>query len=186
MNVSDAIARRRSIKKFQDLPVPREAIEAALQAATLAPNHRSTQPWRFYVLGPESRRAYGLALGERKARKVTDPDAARAVRDRTGGEYAAMPCMIAVAMAVDESPEVREEDYAAVMMAIENLLLAAVEQGLGSHIRTGAVMDDPAARAAVGVREGERIVAAVTLGVPAEVPAPRERQAASALTTWTE
>ena len=73
MNVSDAIARRRSIKKFQDLPVPREAIEAALQAATLAPNHRSTQPWRFYVLGPESRRAYGIALGERKARKVSQP-----------------------------------------------------------------------------------------------------------------
>ena len=70
MNVSEAIAQRRSIKKFQDRPVTREEIEALLDAAVLAPNHHMTQPWRFYVLGPNARRAYGLALGERKARKL--------------------------------------------------------------------------------------------------------------------
>ncbi len=186
MNVFEAIAQRRSVKKFLDRPVPQEAIEALLQAATLAPNHRTTQPWRFYVLGPESRRGYGLALGERKARKLTDPDAARGVRERTAEEYAAMPAVIAVAMVVNENPEIREEDYAAVMMAVQNLLLAAVERGLGSHMRTGAVMDDVAARSAAGVREGERIVVIVTLGVPAEVSPPKERLPASALTTWTD
>jgi hypothetical protein len=36
-------------------------------AAILAPNHRLTEPWRFYVLGPEAREAYGLAVGVRKA-----------------------------------------------------------------------------------------------------------------------
>ena len=39
------------------------------------PNHRLTQPWRFYVLGPDARQAYGLVLGGRKARKIEDPDA---------------------------------------------------------------------------------------------------------------
>ena len=42
MNVSDAIAQRRSIKKFQDTPVTREEIEALLNAAVLAPNHHLT------------------------------------------------------------------------------------------------------------------------------------------------
>ncbi|HUQ81516.1 MAG TPA: nitroreductase [Gemmatimonadaceae bacterium] len=186
MNVTDAIAQRRSIKKFQDRPVTREEIESLLDAAVLAPNHHLTQPWRFYVLGPDSRRRYGLALGDRKARKLPDADAANAVREKVAAEYVAFPALIAVAMVVHESPETREEDYAAVMQAIGNIALAALDRGLGTHIRSGAVMDDPAARAAVGAREGERIVAMVSVGVPAEVPAPKSRQAATAVTTWVD
>ena len=152
----------------------------------LAPNHHLTQPWRFYVLGPESRRRYGLALGDRKAKKLPDPDAANAVREKTAAEHVAFPALIAVAMVLGESPETREEDYAAVMQAIANIMLAAVARGLGTHMRTGAVMEDPAARAAVGVREGERIVALLSVGVPAEMPVPKARQAATTVTTWTE
>jgi len=186
MNVSDAIAKRRSIKKFLDRPVTRDEIEALLDAAVLAPNHHLTQPWRFYVLGREARRRYGLALGERKARKLPDPEAANALREKTAADYEAFPALIAVAMVVHENPETREEDYAAVMQAIANIMLAAVERGLGTHMRTGAVMEDPAARAAVGVPERERIVAIVSVGVPAEVPAPKPRQEASAVTRWTD
>ena len=80
MNVTDAISQRRSIKKFQDRPVTREEIEGLLDAAVMAPNHHLTQPWRFYVLGPEARAAYGLALGERKAKKLPDPVKAAEVR----------------------------------------------------------------------------------------------------------
>ena len=81
MNVSDAISTRRSIKRFTSRPVTREEIETILSAAVAAPNHRLTQPWRFYVLGPEARHAYGLVLGGRKAKKIEDPDAARAIRE---------------------------------------------------------------------------------------------------------
>jgi nitroreductase len=89
-------------------------------------------------------------------------------------------------MALNKSAEVREEDYAACMQAIANIMLTAVERGLGTHMRTGAVMDDPAARAAVGVRDGERILAVVSVGVPAEMPAPKARQGAAAVTQWVE
>ena len=186
MNVTEAIAQRRSIKKFQDRPLTREEIEPLLEAAVLAPNHHLTQPWRFYVLGPESRRRYGLALGERKARKLPDPDAANAVREKTAAEHVAFPALIAVAMVKHENPETREEDYAAVMQAVSIIMLAAVERGLGTHIRTGAVMEDPAARAAVGVGEGERIVAMLSVGVPAEVPTSKTRPGAAAVTRWTD
>src|SRR5215216_2537084 len=154
MNVSDAIAQRRSIKKFQDRPVTREEIEALLDAAVQAPNHHLTQPWRFYVLGPEARRGYGVALGERKAKKLTDAEAARALREKIGEEHRALPCMIAVATVTSDQEETREEDYAAAMMAIAFLSLAAVERGFGTHIKTGAIMNDPAARDAAAIREG--------------------------------
>jgi nitroreductase len=184
MKASEAIRHRRSIKKFADRAVTREEIERMLDAAVLAPNHRMTEPWRFYVLGPEARRAYGLALGDRKARKVEDADAAALVREKVAGEHADLPAMIVVAMVLDENPEIREEDYASVMMAVQNLSLAAAEMGLGTHIKSGAIMEDPAARAAAGVPEGERIVAAVNVGEAAEVPAAKNRAPAATFTRW--
>lgn len=184
MPLADILCQRRSIKRFTTRPVSRDEVETLVAAATLAPNHRLTQPWRFYVLGPKARHAYGIALGERKARKLDDAGAADALRDRVAEEHRALPCMIAVVVVRNENVEIAEEDYAATMMGIENLALAAVELGLGTHIKTGGVMDDPAARAAAGVAENERIVAIVNVGEPAEVPPPKARRRASTLTTW--
>ena len=184
MDIPEIIQQRRSIKKFTDRAVTQAAIETLLEAAILAPNHRLTRPWRFYVLGPESRYAYGLALGERKARKLPDPAAARALRETIAAEHRELPCMIAVSILQNENPETREEDYAAAMMAIENLALTAVALGLGTHIKTGGVMGDAASRAAAGVSEGERIVAIVNVGVPAELPPPRKHEPATRVTVW--
>ena len=186
MHVSDAIHQRRSIKRFANEPVTREQIDALLAAAVLAPNHRLTEPWRFYVLGPEARAAYGRVLGGRKAKKIADPAVVQATVDQVVAEHRALPAMIAVAMTVNANPEIVEEDYAAAMMAIENLLLLAVAMGLGTHVKTGGVMADPAARAAVGVRDEERIIAIVNLGVPAEIPAPKPRASAASRTIWVD
>lgn len=184
MDVMDSILDRRSIREFTDREVSSEEIERLLEAAAHAPNHRMTQPWRFYVLGPEARRAYGASLGARKAKRVEDPDAAQAVLDKVTDKHASLPAMLAVAVVLDDNPEIREEDYAATFMAIQNLSLAAHAMGLGTHIKTGAVMDDPRSRKAVGVPEGERIVATIEVGEPAAVPEPKPRSAASDLTTW--
>lgn len=184
MDVLDAIRNRRSIKRFTDRAVSRDEIELLLSAAALAPNHKLTEPWRFYVLGPDARYAYGLALGDRKARKLSDPEAITALRERVGTENRDLPCMIAVAMVMREDPEIREEDYAAVMMAIQNLALVAVDMGLGTHIKTGAVMETAAAREAVGVPADQRIVATINVGEPAEVPAPKPRHEGRENTTW--
>ncbi|MGH7654631.1 MAG: nitroreductase family protein [Gemmatimonadaceae bacterium] len=184
MNTSDAINARRSVKRFTDRPVSREEIEALLAGAVLAPNHRLTQPWRFYVLGPDARYAYGLALGARKAKKLEDPAAGAALRETVGAEHRALPGMLAVAVVSTENAEQREEDYAAAMMAVQNIALTAVSLGLGTHIKTGAVMNDPAARAAAGLPAEQRIVAIVNVGVPAEALPPKKREAAAAFTTW--
>jgi nitroreductase len=184
MQLADVIQNRRNVKRFTDRAVSRAEIETLLAAATTGPNHRLTEPWRFYVLGPEARAAYGRALGDRKARKIADQEAAARTRETVAAEHRALPAMIVVAVRVDENPEIREEDYAATMMGVENLALTAVSMGLATALKTGAVMEDPAARAAAGVAEGERIVAVVNVGEAAEMPAPKPRRPAAALTTW--
>ena len=186
MHVADAIRERRSIKRFTNAPVSREQIESLLSAAVLAPNHRLTEPWRFYVLGPAAREAYGRVLGGRKAKKIEDPAAAQATVENVAQEHRALPAMIAVAIALNASPEIVEEDHAAAMMGIENLSLLAVAMGLGTHIKTGAVMADASARAAVGVRDDERIVAIVNVGVPAGMPVPKPRGSAASRTIWVD
>jgi nitroreductase len=184
MNVSAAIAARRSVRTFADRPVTREELEGLFHDANLAPNHRLTQPWRFYVCGPEARAGYGLALGHRKAKKATDEAHAEQLRRETSDAHRAWPGMVVVAMTLNENAEIREEDYAATMMAVQSLCLSAVAHGLGTYIRSGAIMDDPNARTAVGVPDGERIVAVLTVGEPLEVPPAKTRRPASELTIW--
>lgn len=45
----DAIAARRSIRKFKSTEVPRNIIEEVLRAGTLAPSSKNRQPWQFVV-----------------------------------------------------------------------------------------------------------------------------------------
>lgn len=184
MSLMDAIRSRRSIKRFTDVEVTRHQIEQLLEAVCHAPNHRMTEPWRFYVLGPEARAGYGRALGRRKARRLEDAEAAKAVVDKIEASHRALPAMLVVAIVRDENPEIHEEDYAAAYMGLQNLSLLAHEMGLGTHLKTGAVMDDPGARAAVGLPDSERIVAVVEVGVPEAVPDPRPRRGAADFTTW--
>jgi len=184
MNVYEAILTRRSIKRFADRAVTRAELERLLDAAIQAPNHRMTQPWRFLVLGPEARRAYGRTLGSRKAAKVADPAAAELVARNIEEDYVALPAMIGVVMQVDPNPQDREEDYAATYMGVDNLLLQAVELGLGTHLRTGAVMDDPRVRQAFQLPDDQRLVAIVQVGYPLEQPQPKPRRPATELTRW--
>jgi nitroreductase len=184
MDLHAAIRTRRSVRQFTDRALTREQIEPLLQAATHAPNHRMTQPWRFYVLGPESRRAYAAVIGARKAARVEDPSAAQAVIDKVTAAAAALPAQIAVTMVLSENPEVREEDYAATMMAVQNLLLTAHAMGFATHLKSGAVMEDPRARLALGIPDQERLVIMIDLGEPVGVPESKPRRSATELTTW--
>ncbi len=54
----DTLKTRRSCRYFADTAVPREIIEAALEAAGSAPNGANHQPWHFAVVSsPEIKRA---------------------------------------------------------------------------------------------------------------------------------
>lgn len=184
MQTSEAIQGRRNIKRFTDQTVAREHVEEMFAAAALAPNHRMTQPWRFYAFGPEARTGYGRALGNRKASKIEDQVLAQSIRDNTTNEHTALPLMLGVSMTMNENEEIRSEDLAATWMAVENLCIKAVDLGYGTSLKTGAILMDPAARAACGINGGEKLIVVINVGVPAEIPASKPRLSASEITKW--
>jgi len=61
----DRLKQRRTCRYFSDEPVPREVIEAAIEAAGTAPNGANHQPWHFAVVSsPEKKRAIREAAEE--------------------------------------------------------------------------------------------------------------------------
>lgn len=182
MNVDEAIRSRVSVKEYTDSPVSEATIRELLELAVLAPNHRMTEPLEFRVMSDAAKRAYAEALGARKAKNVDEREVARRIVGKVVRYNMSVPSMIAVLVHEDEDPEIREEDYATAFMAIENLCLAATARGLGTHIKTGAVMGEASLRAALAVPDDHRVAAIVFLGEPAELPDPKERTPAAELT----
>ena len=55
MDALNAIRTRRTVKAFTPEPVPRDVLAELFELARWAPNHRLTAPWRFRVVGQQSR-----------------------------------------------------------------------------------------------------------------------------------
>jgi nitroreductase len=71
-------------------------------------------------------------------------------------------------------------------MAIANLMIAAQSLGLGTYLKSGGVMRDPALLELAGVSENFRVVGIISLGYPAEEEVPRRRKPAAELTRWVD
>lgn len=172
MDVFTLIKARRSIPKFKPDPVPREIVERMLEAATWAPNHHLTEPWEFAVLDgaakmqfAEIRRRFRLAL-------FADPASpeARKAADKVYQDTVATPTIVAVTTRVADEPDVRDDDFAATFIAIQNMLLTAVAMGVGTYMRTGGLIHDPSLRQFLQVPPDRRIAAIVYVGYPALIP----------------
>jgi nitroreductase len=188
MDAIDAILRRTSIRRFRPDPVPRGVIERLLDAAVRAPNHKLTEPWRFAVLSGAARDAYAEIRGRHRLGRFADPDSeeARAAARKVRDEALQTPVFIVVMMVLSPDEVVREEDYASVMMATANLMVAAESLGLGTYLRTGGIMREAAVAALAGLGDAQRIVGIVSLGYPADTEPPRRRRPASEVTIWRE
>jgi nitroreductase len=184
MSVIQAIRNRRSQKRFTDRPVSESDLKALTEAAILAPNHKMTQPWGFIVLGPRARRRYGEIKAADRVKDEADRDAATARRDKIIEEISAVPAVIVVTQKLDTNPGRAEEDYAAIFMGIENMLLLATSMGLGSKVHTGGIMLDPQLRELIGAADEERVVAIIHFGEPAEEMPAKARIPATDKTRW--
>lgn len=186
MNAIEAMQRRTSVRRFRPDPVPRDAVECLLDCAVRAPNHKLSEPWRFAVLTGSARDAFAEIRARHRLKRFTDPASAEAIAgaDKVRREALGTPVFIVVMALVNPDEITREEDYAAVMMAIENLIIAAESLGLGTYLRTGGIMRDPALAELAGLVDGQRIVGVLSLGYPAEPEPPRRRRPAAELTRW--
>jgi nitroreductase len=142
-----------------------------------------TQPWGFLVFGERARRAYA----ETKARLKLAGQGAEAIAEKSQkliDEVLEIPLLLGVTQRVDEDPHREREDYAAVFMAIQNLLLTATALGLGSKMHTGDILEDGWLRDELQMNDRDRIVAIIDLGEPADELPPKKRIPASEKTRW--
>ena len=56
MDVSSAILKRASIRRWKPAPVEKAKIEKVLEAGRRAPSWGNTQPWRFIVVQDKAKR----------------------------------------------------------------------------------------------------------------------------------
>nr|WP_294508344.1 nitroreductase family protein [uncultured Rhodopila sp.] len=77
-SVDEAIAGRRSIRRFLPTPVPAETVEAILDVAARAPSGTNMQPWRGYALAGAAKDAVVTAV--QAAFDARDPGHAQEVQ----------------------------------------------------------------------------------------------------------
>ena len=200
MDLFDAIAGRKSIRRFKDQPVPDEDIGRILDAGRLAPSANNTQPWSFLVIRDKTM----LAKMAEAVRQQVDRMIPHAEHEKQAQRLAAYkstyytffekaPAVVAVFMeAYDRSSNellarmgYRPDDILrlrpypglqSVAAAIEHMLLAAHALGYGSCWMTGPLVAQESFEQLLGFGKERSIVALLPLGVPDEDPPPRPRK----------
>jgi nitroreductase len=176
MDILDAIRARRTIGKSSG-EIPHEVVLELIEAATWAPNHKLTQPWRFTVIDGPAREQLGRVWATRAAEAI-EPAARAAFIEGESAKLLRAPTLIIVSSRTDANPVTAEEDFAATAAAVQNILLAAHAKGFGAAWKTGKMIHDAGVKAHLELDPADRIVAVVYLGAVAlEDAAPRERDA---------
>jgi nitroreductase len=144
MDVFEAIEERHSIRAYQDTPVPREVLEKILEAARLAPSARNTEPWHFIA--------------------VTDKEKRVALSKGLYAKFVAEAPLVIVAC----GDKIASPDWYAVdvALAVENMVLTAVGEGLSSCV-VGS-FDGADVKALLGVPERFEVVVLVAVGYSAQ------------------
>ena len=190
MDTLEAIATRRSIRKFKDQPLPDEMIKTILKAATQAPSGKNRQPWRFVVVQSEHRAEMVRILREGVAQeKAQGQDPGSTEWSANVMEQAPVTVFIFnahgmypwLAHSIEQNFQ-NLVNVQSIGAAIQNMLLAAVELGLGSLW----ICDVFSAYEGLCNWLGEQcqMVAAVSFGYPDESPDARSRKPLNEIVRW--
>lgn len=171
MDALDAIRHRRSIGRLQP-PAPSDGdLRTILKAAASAPDHGELRPFRFTILDGDAQDAFGVVLEQayraRCAETGREPEEEKAEKERT--KLGRAPLVVIVSAVDQEDPKIPfVEQRDAAVAGAENALIAATALGYGSMWRTGAPVDDPRVKAALGLRDKDAIVGFLYLGMTPE------------------
>jgi nitroreductase len=190
MNVIDAIAARHSIRRFKPDPIAPELLEQILTAGIRAPSGKNRQPWRFYIVQGEKRtemirlmrqgiekekgRGEGVGSAEWSANVMEQAPVTVFIFNPNGTH----PWL---ARGIDQNFN-ELVDVQSVGACIQNMLLAAVELGLGSLwiCDVFAAYDELAG----WLGETHEMVAAVSFGYPEGDPHLTSRKPLSEVAHW--
>ncbi len=165
------LAERRSIRKYEDRPVPPELLAQLLEAVRMTPSWANTQCWEVVVVG-EAATKEKLAATLGKGNPAT-----RAV--------AAAPLVLVICGKKQASGyyngvvTTKHGDWLLFDLGIftQSICLAAHAMGLGTVVV--GLFDHAQAAKVLGVPEGYELVTMLPLGYPAqEVKAPRRKEVA--------
>ncbi len=126
MTFEDLLHKRRSVRRYVDLPIPQEDLLKCLEAARLAPSACNSQPWHFIVIDePELRKRVA-------ARIFSGPYSMNKFAQEA-------PVLVAVVSEKGKflasfGGQVRDTRYCLIDIGIacEHLILQAQELGIGS------------------------------------------------------
>ena len=192
MNVGDAIRTRRSIRKFKPDPIPEEKIKRLLESARLSPSGTNTQPWRFIVVRDDDtktklqRAAHNqrhvkrapviiVCCADLKAFKefpvrVDELIESGALPERTREVF--IP-YLKKGMSTVTKDALMVAAAANVAIAVEHIVLQAVEIGLGTcWVRW---YEDNKVKEILDIPDHIEVMALLPVGIPDEDPAPRPR-----------
>ncbi|MCX6774663.1 MAG: nitroreductase family protein, partial [DPANN group archaeon] len=161
MDTFDCIRTRRSVRKFHATKIPEEALYAVLDAANLAPCAGNLQTWQFLVVEDEAKKKViaeaaleqdWIAKAPTVILLLSNPNMTKAeFGDKVGDTY----------------------DNQNVMLAAENLILAAWNLGIGSTF-VGSFTESRL-RKEFKIPAAIKIHAIIPLGYPAEINRPLGR-----------
>lgn len=187
VSIYDAIYRRRMSKEFTDDPVSEETLNRLFDAAVWAPNHRLTEPTRFFALkkGSAARERVAEMAAEVAYRNVINPNPAQKQRsaDASRNRVLDAPVAVYVYSVPGDNDEVTQENYATACCAVQNMALAAVAEGLTLDWSTGGVTKHERLSETLGAEPDWEMVGAIFIGKATVVPNSRRRPS-SEVVSW--
>ena len=187
LTTEDAIiawfASRRSIRRYEDRPVPRAILEQILEAAIWAPSAHNRQPWRFALLtDPGIKEKLALEMGRRlRADQEADALPAELIEADVNRSYQRLtgaPAVIVLSLSMsdmDSYPDQKRQDNEWLMavqstaMAGQNIFLSAHALGLGACWMCGPLFCPDSVRQVLGMDPTWHPQGLITVGYPAEV-----------------
>ena len=178
MELTEAIRKRRSVRRYREEPVSEELLRELLELACWAPSAENEQPWYFVALTSEDELRNLQTTMEQVAEETKThleellPKHPRIVGQTTEflRRLGGAPVCILVFLQKDYG-ELRDSMLESTAAAIQTLLLAAKERDLGTcwinaatHLGYGPVL-----RELYAPDKGE-LVSIVTLGYPERTP----------------
>ncbi|CBG88056.1 NAD(P)H nitroreductase [Citrobacter rodentium] len=163
MDALELLVNRRSASRLAEPAPAGEQLQNILRAGMRAPDHKSLQPWHFFVIEGERRERFSAVL--EKGALAADGDE-KAIEKARSAPFRA-PLIIAVVAKCQENHKVplweQEMSAGCAVMAMQ---MAAVAQGFGGIWRSGALTESPVVREAFGCRAQDKIVGFLYLGTP--------------------
>jgi F420 biosynthesis protein FbiB-like protein len=181
MDFFEVVHTQRSIRKFKPDPVPDEALWTMIDAAIRAPSGGNTQPWSFLILRDEAKKkvladAVAGNLGDlSKALEAADKlptESQRRMRRASvtfRSDVASAPVIIVPCLVNPTSPSGDNTSIwagSSIYGAVQNMMLAARAQGLGTVLTTFNIVLEDLIRKEYGLPDDARPVAVIPVGYP--------------------